>query len=55
MGYVVYNRLTKPREGHTTMGQDNTPENDYGTGYGGYGRYTSPQQPGQADSASSTS
>jgi len=36
------------------MGQDNTPENDYKTGYGGYGRYTSPQQPGSASTTPTT-
>src|SRR6266705_3119602 len=34
------------REGYTTMGQDKNAENEYRTGYGGYGRYTTPQQPG---------
>ena len=28
------------------MGQDKNAENEYRTGYGGYGRYTTPQQPG---------
>jgi uncharacterized membrane protein len=37
------------------MGQDNTSENDYRTGYGGYGRYTSPQQPGSASTTPGTS
>jgi uncharacterized membrane protein len=27
------------------MGQDKNSQSDYGTGYGGYGRYTTPQQP----------
>jgi uncharacterized membrane protein len=31
------------------MGQDKNSQNDYGTGYGGYGRYTAPQQPGSAN------
>lgn len=30
------------------MGQDQNAENEYKTGYGGYGRYTTPQQPGGA-------
>ena len=30
------------------MGQDKNAENEYRTGYGGYGRYTTPQQPGGA-------
>ncbi len=30
------------------MGQDQNAENEYRTGYGGYGRYTTPQQPGGA-------
>jgi uncharacterized membrane protein len=33
-----------------TMGQDKNAENEYRTGYGGYGRYTTPQQPGDASS-----
>jgi len=32
------------------MGQDKNSQNDYGTGYGGYGRYTTPQQPGTSSS-----
>ena len=28
------------------MGQDKNAENEYRTGYGGYGRYTTPRQPG---------
>ncbi len=32
------------------MGQDKNAENEYRTGYGGYGRYTTPQQPGDATS-----
>lgn len=32
------------------MGQDKNAENEYRTGYGGYGRYTTPQQPGDASS-----
>jgi len=31
------------------MGQDKNSENEYRTGYGGYGRYTTPQQPGSAN------
>src|SRR5437763_4158019 len=31
------------------MGQDKNSENEYRTGYGGYGRYTAPQQPGSAN------
>ncbi len=32
------------------MGQDKDSESEYRTGYGGYGRYTTPQQPGDASS-----
>lgn len=35
------------------MGQDKDSQNDYGTGYGGYGRYTAPQQPGSANTPGS--
>jgi len=42
--------VKKQREGFITMGQDKNTENDYRTGYGGYGRYTTPQQPGDTSS-----
>lgn len=32
------------------MGQDKNAENEYRTGYGGYGRYPTPQQPGDTKS-----
>jgi len=35
------------------MGQDKNSENNYGTGYGGYGRYTTPQQPGSVNTSGS--
>ena len=35
------------------MGQDKNSENEYRTGYGGYGRYTAPQQPGSANTPGS--
>src|SRR5256714_11190853 len=35
------------------MGQDKNSEEEYRTGYGGYGRYTAPQQPGSANTPGS--
>jgi len=35
------------------MGQDKNSEDEYRTGYGGYGRYTAPQQPGSANTPGS--
>src|SRR5256885_6262723 len=35
------------------MGQDKNSEDEYRTGYGGYGRYTTPQQPGSANTPGS--
>ena len=35
------------------MGQDKNSQDEYRTGYGGYGRYTTPQQPGSANTPGS--
>src|SRR5437868_7471799 len=35
------------------MGQDKNSQDEYRTGYGGYGRYTAPQQPGSANTPGS--
>src|SRR5438045_1324967 len=50
--YVVYNRFEKP-EKRIFMGQDKNSQDEYRTGYGGYGRYTAPQQPGSANTSGS--